>query len=63
METMFRSIVDTLKEKAALLGQWNMIHMGMCGAHHGSPSAESIHLPKLHEGLITTDTCIASSWL
>jgi hypothetical protein len=49
--------VETLKEKASLLDQWIVVHESMFGTNHDIPSAEAIHLSKLCDGIITTDTC------
>ena len=56
-ETICRSIVETLKEKTSLLDQWIVVHESMFGTNHDIPSAEAIHLSKLWDGIITTDTC------
>ena len=56
-ETVCMSILDALKEKASLLDQWIMVHESMYGPNHDIPSAESIHLSKMHDGIVTTDTC------
>ncbi len=52
-----QSILDTLKEKASLLDQWIAVHESMYGNNHDIPSAESIHLSKIRDGIVTTDTC------
>ena len=49
--------METLKEKASLLDQWIVVHESMFGTNHDIPSAEAIHLSKLRDGIITTDTC------
>ena len=56
-ETVCMSILDALKEKASLLDQWIMVHESMYGPNHDIPSAESIHLSKMRDGIVTTDTC------
>ena len=40
-----------------LLDQWIVVHESMFGTNHDIPSAEAIHLSKLWDGIITTDTC------
>lgn len=52
-----QSIIDTLNEKALLLDQWAEVHKAMFGASHDIPPGELIHLSKLRDGVITTDTC------
>ena len=49
--------METLKEKASLLDQWIVVHESMFDTNHDIPSAEAIHLSKLQDGIITTDTC------
>ena len=49
--------METLKEKASLLDQWIVVHKSMFDTNHDIPSAEAIHLSKLQDGIITTDTC------
>jgi hypothetical protein len=57
------AIIDTLKDKASLLDQWIEVHEAMFGATHDIPPGESIHLSKLRDGVITTDTCNAARLL
>jgi hypothetical protein len=61
--TVCKSIIDTLNEKALLLDQWAEKHEAMFGASHDIPPRESIHLSKLQDGVITTDTCNAARLL
>ena len=61
---MCKAIIDTLKDKASLLDQWIEVHEAMFGASsHDIPPGESIHLSKLRDGVITTDTCNAARLL
>ena len=59
-ETVCRSILETLKEKAQLLEKWRATHEKMFGADHDIPSAEEMHMSKLEGGTITTDACNAA---
>jgi DNA primase large subunit len=59
-----KAIIDTLKDKASLLDQWIEVHEAMFGASSRDiPPGESIHLSKLRDGVITTDTCNAARLL
>ncbi len=49
--------METLKEKVTLLDQWIVVHKSMLYTNQDIPSAEAIHLSKLRDGIITTDTC------
>ena len=62
-ETICKSIVETLKEKASLLDQWIVVHETMFDTNHDIPSANAIHLSKLRNGVVTTDTCNAARLL
>ena len=56
-EILCQSILDTLKEKASLLKQWIAVHESMYGNNYDIPSNKSIHLSKIRDGIVTTDTC------
>ena len=62
-ETICKLIVETLKEKASLLDQWIVVHEAMFDTDHDIPSANAIHLFKLWDGVVTTDTCNAARLL
>ena len=56
-ETDSKAIIETLSDKAKLLDQWISVHQSRFGNDHDIPSANEIHLSKLNQGVITTDTC------
>ena len=56
-ETVSKAIIETLSDKAKLLDQWISVHQSMFVNDHDIPSANEIHLSKLNQGVITTDTC------
>jgi hypothetical protein len=61
--TVCNSIIDTLKEKAVLLDQWNEVHENMFGQTYDIPPRELIHLSKLRDSAVTADTCDAAHLL
>jgi hypothetical protein len=58
-----KAIIDTLKDKASFLDQWIEVHEAMFGTTHDIPPGESIHLFKLRDDVITTDTCTTARLL
>ena len=56
-ETVCKSIVDTLKEKAKLLEKWRKTNEKMFGTDHDIPSREEMHMSKLEGATINSDTC------
>ncbi len=59
-ETVCKSILDTICEKASLLDQWKCVHENMFGLNHDIPSPAEMHISKLEGGVINTDTCNAA---
>ena len=56
-ETVCRSILDTLQEKAKLLDKWREVHEKRFGATHDIPSSKEMNLTKLEGAAVTSDTC------
>ena len=56
-ETVCKSIVDTLKEKASLLDQWRTVHEAEYGQTHDIPSSDEMHMSKLAGAIVNSDTC------
>lgn len=59
-QTVCNAIVDTLKEKTALVDQWIAVHDSIFGQTHDIPSADVVHLSKMKDDVVTTDTCNAA---
>ena len=57
METVCRSIINTIKDKADLLDQWRASHKANYGDTCGVPSSASMGLTKPNDAVITSDTC------
>ena len=58
-ETVCKSIVETLREKAKLLDQWREFHEQQFGETHDIPASPTdvMHLSKLNGAVINADTC------
>ena len=58
-ETLCRTIIDTVKEKAMLLGKWKKFHKDQFGPDtHNIPDSSELCLYKMcHRGSTRTDTC------
>lgn len=56
-ESVCRSIIQTIQDKADQLDQWRCLHETLFGADHDIPSAGAVHLSKLNHSVINTDTC------
>lgn len=58
-ETVCTAIIETIKEKAALLDQWRSHHEKLYGANaeHDIPVSAEMHLSKMKGGLVNADTC------
>ena len=59
-ETVCKSIIDTIKEKALLLDGWRLIHETDFGATHDIPEGTSMSLAKLDGAVVNSDTCHAA---
>ena len=57
LETVYCSIIDTIKDKADLLDQWRAFQKANHGDTYGTPSLVSMGLPKLKDAVITFNTC------
>ena len=57
LETVCRSIIDTIKEKAGLLDQWRVFHKAKYVDIDDIPFLASMGLTKLKEVVITSNTC------
>ena len=58
-ETVCKSIIETLRDKAKLLDQWREFHEEMFGETHDIPASptDNMHLSKLNGAVFNADTC------